>query len=279
MPQRSAGRASVGPREASVRDSTPPTVPPDVTPPPTPGRRRLAAQHRPRPRSPTRLPPHGADRNACETRATRALAVDPGSPRFVGARNREGTHAALINVASAGRPHTSGTSSSRERTSVPRERALDGTLRGTFSPDGLPTDRLPDPRGTLTTWFGGNGLSLEDGSATARPKAPSRSTPTTIRRPLHVRVAQSGMPSSTRRRAEAGPRHAALPEKWRGARGPILGDGLAPAFPWVAVGCADAHETPAAAGAHSAPHALPHPWKDGMSRAAPWEVVQDARRG
>jgi hypothetical protein len=231
MPQRSAGRASVGPREASVRDSTPPTVPPDVTPQPTPGRRRLAAQHGPRPRSPTRLPPHGADRNACERRATRASAVDPGSPRFVGARNREGTHAALINVASTGRPHTSGTSSSRERTSVPRERALDGTLCGTFSPDGLPTDRLPDPRGTLTTWFGGTGLSLEDGSATARAKAPSRSTPTTIRRPLHVRVPQSGMPSSTRRRAEAGPRHAALPEKWSGARGPNLGDGLRSSFP------------------------------------------------
>jgi hypothetical protein len=40
-----------------------------------------------------------------------------------------------------------------------------GTLRGTFSADVLPTDGVPDATGTFTTWFGGNGLLLEDGGA------------------------------------------------------------------------------------------------------------------
>ena len=40
-----------------------------------------------------------------------------------------------------------------------------GTLRGTFSADALPTDGVPDATGTFTTWFGGNGLLLEEGGA------------------------------------------------------------------------------------------------------------------
>ena len=40
-----------------------------------------------------------------------------------------------------------------------------GTLRGTFSADTLPTDGVADATGTFTTWFGGNGLLLEEGGA------------------------------------------------------------------------------------------------------------------
>jgi hypothetical protein len=40
-----------------------------------------------------------------------------------------------------------------------------GTLRGTFSADALPTDGVADATGTFTTWFGGNGLLLEEGGA------------------------------------------------------------------------------------------------------------------
>ena len=40
-----------------------------------------------------------------------------------------------------------------------------GTLRGTFSADALPTDGVPDATGSFTTWFGGNGLLLEEGGA------------------------------------------------------------------------------------------------------------------
>ena len=40
-----------------------------------------------------------------------------------------------------------------------------GTLRGTFSADALPADGVPDVTGTFTTWFGGNGLLLEEGGA------------------------------------------------------------------------------------------------------------------
>ena len=40
-----------------------------------------------------------------------------------------------------------------------------GTLRGTFSADALPADGVPDATGTFTTWFGGNGVLLEEGGA------------------------------------------------------------------------------------------------------------------
>jgi hypothetical protein len=46
-----------------------------------------------------------------------------------------------------------------------------GTLRGTFSADALPTDGVPDATGTFTTWFGGNGLLLEEGGATGRAQS------------------------------------------------------------------------------------------------------------
>jgi hypothetical protein len=51
-----------------------------------------------------------------------------------------------------------------------------GTLRGTFSADALPADGVADATGTITTWFGGNGLLLEEGARSARARAPSRST-------------------------------------------------------------------------------------------------------
>ena len=43
-----------------------------------------------------------------------------------------------------------------------------GTLRGTFSADLLPADGTPDATGRFTTWFGGNGLLLEEGGATGK---------------------------------------------------------------------------------------------------------------
>jgi hypothetical protein len=43
-----------------------------------------------------------------------------------------------------------------------------GTLRGTFSADALPSDGVPDATGTFTTWFGGNGLLLEEGGAVGK---------------------------------------------------------------------------------------------------------------
>jgi len=43
-----------------------------------------------------------------------------------------------------------------------------GTLRGTFSADGYPTDGVVDATGSYVIWFGGNGLLLEDGGATGK---------------------------------------------------------------------------------------------------------------
>jgi hypothetical protein len=43
-----------------------------------------------------------------------------------------------------------------------------GTLRGTFSADLLPADGAPDITGRYTTWFGGNGLLNEDGTASGK---------------------------------------------------------------------------------------------------------------
>jgi hypothetical protein len=48
---------------------------------------------------------------------------------------------------------------------------ITGTLRGTFSADVLPADGVPDVTGTFTTWFGGNGLLLEEGGATGKAQA------------------------------------------------------------------------------------------------------------
>ena len=48
---------------------------------------------------------------------------------------------------------------------------ITGTLRGTFSADVLPADGVPDATGTFTTWFGGNGLLLEEGGATGKAQA------------------------------------------------------------------------------------------------------------
>ena len=48
---------------------------------------------------------------------------------------------------------------------------ITGTLRGTFSADVLPTDGVPDATGTFTTWFGGNGLLLEEGGATGKAQS------------------------------------------------------------------------------------------------------------
>jgi hypothetical protein len=45
---------------------------------------------------------------------------------------------------------------------------ISGTLRGSFSFDTLPADGTPDATGTFTTWFGGNGMLLEEGGATGR---------------------------------------------------------------------------------------------------------------
>jgi hypothetical protein len=46
-----------------------------------------------------------------------------------------------------------------------------GTLRGTFSADAVPTDGVPDATGTFTTWFGGNGLLLEEGGASGKAQS------------------------------------------------------------------------------------------------------------
>jgi hypothetical protein len=46
-----------------------------------------------------------------------------------------------------------------------------GTLRGTFSADALPADGVPDATGTFTTWFGGNGLLLEEGGAIGKAQS------------------------------------------------------------------------------------------------------------
>ena len=43
-----------------------------------------------------------------------------------------------------------------------------GTLRATFSADLLPADGMPDASGRYTTWFGGNGLLNEDGTASGK---------------------------------------------------------------------------------------------------------------
>ena len=43
-----------------------------------------------------------------------------------------------------------------------------GTLRATFSADLLPADGTPDATGRYTTWFGGNGLLNEDGTASGK---------------------------------------------------------------------------------------------------------------
>jgi len=48
---------------------------------------------------------------------------------------------------------------------------ITGTLRGTFSADALPADGVPDATGTYTTWFGGNGLLLEEGGAIGKAQA------------------------------------------------------------------------------------------------------------
>ena len=46
-----------------------------------------------------------------------------------------------------------------------------GTLRGTFSADVLPTDAVADATGRFTTWFGGNGLLLEEGGAIGKAQS------------------------------------------------------------------------------------------------------------
>lgn len=43
-----------------------------------------------------------------------------------------------------------------------------GTLRGTFSADALPANSIPDATGRVVTWFGGNGLLLEEGGAVGK---------------------------------------------------------------------------------------------------------------
>jgi hypothetical protein len=43
-----------------------------------------------------------------------------------------------------------------------------GTIRATFTADLLPADGTPDVTGRYTTWFGGNGLLNEDGTATGK---------------------------------------------------------------------------------------------------------------
>ena len=46
-----------------------------------------------------------------------------------------------------------------------------GTLRGRFSADILPADGVADATGTFTTWFGGNGLLLEEGGAIGKAQS------------------------------------------------------------------------------------------------------------
>ena len=48
---------------------------------------------------------------------------------------------------------------------------ITGTLRGTFSADILPADGVPDATGAFTTWFGGNGLLLEEGGAIGKAQS------------------------------------------------------------------------------------------------------------
>jgi hypothetical protein len=43
-----------------------------------------------------------------------------------------------------------------------------GTIRSTFSADLLPTNGTPDATGRVVTWFGGNGLLNEDGTASGK---------------------------------------------------------------------------------------------------------------
>jgi hypothetical protein len=43
-----------------------------------------------------------------------------------------------------------------------------GTLRGTFSADALPTDGIVDATARFVTWFGGNGMLLEEGGAVGK---------------------------------------------------------------------------------------------------------------
>lgn len=43
-----------------------------------------------------------------------------------------------------------------------------GTIHERFSADLFPTDGTPDTTGTVTAWFGGNGLLNEDGTASGK---------------------------------------------------------------------------------------------------------------
>jgi len=43
-----------------------------------------------------------------------------------------------------------------------------GTLRGTFSADALPANGTPDATARFVTWFGGNGMLLEEGGAVGK---------------------------------------------------------------------------------------------------------------
>lgn len=43
-----------------------------------------------------------------------------------------------------------------------------GTLRGTFSADAIPANGTPDATARFVTWFGGNGMLLEEGGAVGK---------------------------------------------------------------------------------------------------------------
>ena len=45
---------------------------------------------------------------------------------------------------------------------------ITGTIRGTFSADLIPVDGTPDATGRFTSWFGGNGMLLEEGGAVGK---------------------------------------------------------------------------------------------------------------